>query len=227
MKEKSRKKIWGKISKSICWVFGLTMVFAFLTNAGMIYGGKKNIPEGDVFFTEKADCILILGAGVVGGDRPSLMLKDRLEEGIRLYNLGVSDKILVSGDHGQKNYDEVNVMKNYLMEAGIPGEDIFMDHAGFSTYESAYRAKEIFGVETAVVVTQEYHMYRAIFDCQRMGIDTRGSCAAKINYKGALYRNIREVVARDKDLFFCLFKVKPTYLGEKVDIHGNGNVTNG
>ena len=107
------------------------------------------------------DCIIVLGAGV-WGDNPSPMLEDRLLKGIELYNKGVAPKIIMSGDHGQKEYDEVNIMKEYAINEGVPSEDVFMDHAGFSTYESIYRAKEIFGVKKVVIVTQEYHLYRAI-----------------------------------------------------------------
>lgn len=173
-----------------------------------------------------ADCILILGAGVWANNQPSPMLTDRLEEGIRLYKEGISEKIIVSGDHGRVDYDEVNVMKKYLIDAGIPSENIFMDHAGFSTYESMYRAKEIFGTQKIVLVTQEYHMYRALFICNSLGIEALGSPADPRVYAGAFMRNVREWIARDKDIFYCLFRVKPTYLGDTIDLCSSGDVTN-
>ena len=119
------------------------------------------------------DCIIILGAGV-WGDKPSPMLEDRLLEGINLYKNNVSSKIIMSGDHGREDYDEVNLMKNYAIEKGIPSEDIFMDHAGFSTYETMYRAKEIFKAKKVVIVTQNYHMYRALYDAKKLGLDAYG-----------------------------------------------------
>ena len=175
---------------------------------------------------EKPDCILVLGAAV-WGDKPSPMLEDRLNTAIELYNQGVSNKIIVSGDHGQDNYDEVNTMKKYLIDKGIPSEDIFMDHAGFSTFESVYRAKEIFGVKNMVIVTQKYHLYRAVYISKNLGIKTYGVNSDPRSYVGAVGREAREVLARIKDfLKINLHYNRVTYLGEKVDITGNGNITN-
>lgn len=207
-------------------IFIAAVLFFVVSNLLIMNDGKKHIGDEDALVAAKADCILILGAGVWDDNQPSHMLVDRLDEGIRLYKNGIAPKILVSGDHGRSDYDEVNVMKNYLMDAGIPGEDIFMDHAGFSTYESMYRAKEIFGVEKLIIVTQKYHMYRALYICKSLDMEAYGAPADPRSYRGAIVRNVREWVARDKDIFYCLFQVKPTYLGEKIDIHGNGDVTN-
>lgn len=187
---------------------------------------KRKIVSAGEINGFKADCILILGAGVWEDGVPSNMLSDRLEVGLELYNAGAAPKILVTGDHGREDYDEVNTMKNYLKDRGVPDEDIFMDHAGFSTYESMYRAKDIFGVESAIVVTQEYHLYRSLYICGRMGIEAKGVSADLRPYAGDKRRNVREWLARDKDIFTCLFKISPTYRGEKIDIHGDGNVTN-
>ena len=106
---------------------------------------------------ENVDCIVVLGAKVENG-RPRPMLQDRLDVAIKLYKDNVSPKLIMSGDHGQKQYDEVNVMKDYAIEQGVPSEDIFMDHAGFSTYESVYRAKEIFKAQKIVIVTQDMRL---------------------------------------------------------------------
>lgn len=207
-------------------IVGIALLFFVISNALIIgAGGKKIVGDGELKELQ-ADCILILGAGVWNGNQPSPMLADRLEEGLRLYNTGASPKILVSGDHGKVNYDEVNVMKEYLMDAGVPDEDIFMDHAGFSTYESIYRAKAVFGVKKMIVVTQKYHMFRALYICDRIGVEALGSASDPRAYRGAFLRNFREWIARDKDIFSCLFKVKPTYLGESLDIRGDGSVTN-
>ena len=144
------------------------------------------------------DCIIVLGAAV-WGDKPSPMLEDRLLEGIELYQKGVSKKIIMSGDHGQNEYDEVNIMKQFAIEKGIPSEDIFMDHAGFSTYDSIYRAKEIFGAKKIIIVTQEYHLYRALFIADKYKLNARGVTAEEINYNGQIFRDIREIFARCKD----------------------------
>ena len=175
---------------------------------------------------ENVDCIMVLGCGVRQDGSPSGMLKDRLEEGIGLYKGGVSDRLLMSGDHGRKDYDEVNLMKQYAVEAGIPSENIFMDHAGFSTYESMYRARDIFQVKKIVIVTQNYHMYRALFIARSMGMEAYGVASDPRSYGGQLLRDVRELLARPKDLIYTMVKPKPTYLGEAIPVNGDGNVTN-
>ncbi len=176
-------------------------------------------------FNEKYDCILVLGAGVRNGS-PRPMLQDRLDYAIKLYKDGIAPKLLMSGDHGQKDYDEVNVMKNYAIEKGVPSEDIFMDHAGFSTYESIYRTRDIFKAKKIVIVTQEYHLYRALYISKSLGISAVGYASDPRQYTGQLYRNLREVLARDKDFLYCIFKPKPTYLGDAIPVSGNGDFTN-
>ncbi|MBP3816186.1 MAG: YdcF family protein [Firmicutes bacterium] len=174
---------------------------------------------------ENADCILVLGAGVYSDGTPTPMLKDRLDRGIQLYKLKLAPKILLSGDNGQVEYNEVAVMLSYALEQGIPEEDIFLDHAGFSTYESMYRAKAIFNVKKALVVTQKYHEFRALYIGKRLGLDVIGISANDTSYSGNIYREIREVLAREKDFFQCIFKPEPTYLGDTIDINGNGQIT--
>ena len=154
------------------------------------------------------------------------MLEDRLLEGISLYKDKVAPKIIMSGDHSKKDYDEVNLMKNYAIEKGVPSEDIFMDHAGFSSYESIYRAKEIFGVKKMIIVTQKYHLYRAIYIANKLGIEAYGVGADPRKYVGETYRNLREILARNKDFIKCIFKPKPTFLGNTISITGNGDITN-
>ena len=174
---------------------------------------------------EGYDCVLVLGCGV-WGDTPSHMLEDRLLEGISLCQIGASKKLLMSGDHGRKGYDEVNVMKKFAVDRGIPSEDVFMDHAGFSTYESMYRAKEIFKAEKILIVTQDYHLYRAIYDARALGLEAYGVASNPRSYGGQLYRDIREILARNKDFIYSIIKPEPTYLGEAIPVQGNGNLTN-
>lgn len=171
------------------------------------------------------DCIIVLGAGI-WGDKPSPMLEDRLLQAISLYNNGVSDKIIMSGDHGKQDYDEVNIMKQYAIDKGIPSEKIFMDHAGFSSYESIYRAKEIFKAKKIIIVTQKYHLYRSLYIANQLGIEAYGVGSDPRQYVGATYREIREILARNKDFVKCIFKPKPTYLGETIPVSGNGDITN-
>ena len=183
------------------------------------------INNGDYSNLKDIDCIIILGAGI-WGDSPSPMLQDRLLQGIDLYEKGVSSKIIMSGDHGREEYDEVNVMKQYAIDNGVPSEDIFMDHAGFSSYESIYRAKEIFGAKKVVIVTLKYHLYRALHIANSLGLEAYGVGADPRQYVGAIYREIREILARNKDFVKCLFKPEPTYLGESIPVSGSGDVTN-
>ena len=171
------------------------------------------------------DCIIVLGAGI-WGDRPSPMLEDRILEGINLYNNKVSSKILMTGDHRGEEYDEVNIMKNYAIERGIVSEDIFMDHAGISTYDSIYRAKHIFQAKKVVIVTQEYHLYRALYIANQLGIEAYGVCSDPRQYVGATKREIREILARNKDFVKCILKPKSVYLGDVIDLNGSGDATN-
>lgn len=173
----------------------------------------------------QADCILILGAGV-WGTKPSPMLEDRLKTGISLYEKGVSDRLLMSGDHSEDGYDEVSVMKKFAIDAGIPSEHIFMDHAGFSTYESIYRAKDIFLAKKVVIVTQEYHLYRALYIAKKLNVEAMGVSSDLRIYSGQEYRDLRELLARVKDFIYTLFKPLPTYLGDTVSVRGNGDITN-
>ena len=203
----------------------ITIMVLFINLYIKLSTKKQIIDENKYSEIANADCIIILGAGI-WGDKPSPMLEDRLLEGIKLYENGVSDKILMSGDHGRKEYDEVDVMKKFAIEKGIPSENIFMDHAGFSTYESIYRAKEIFDAKKVIIVTQKYHLYRALYIANKLGLEAYGAGSDPRQYVGAAYREIREIVARNKDFFKCIFKPKPTYLGETIPVSGNGDITN-
>lgn len=186
---------------------------------------KKIIKENEYSKLSDVDCIIILGAGI-WGDKPSPMLEDRLQEGIKLYQNNVSDKIIMSGDHGREEYDEVNIMKKYAIENGVPSENIFMDHAGFSTYESIYRAKDIFKAKKVVIVTQKYHLYRALYIAKQLGLEAYGVGADPRQYVGATYRELREIIARNKDFIKCILKPEPTYLGDTIPVSGNGDITN-
>ena len=172
-----------------------------------------------------AYCAVILGAGV-REEKPTPMLRDRLLVGIDLYKSGAVKKLIMSGDHGSADYDEVNIMKSFAVENGIPDSDIFMDHAGFSTYETIYRAREIFEADNIIIVSQKYHLYRALYIAEKLGIKSVGVSADLDTYRGQTKRDLREILARDKDFFKCIFKPKPTYLGDKIPVSGNGNLTN-
>ncbi|MBP7401712.1 MAG: YdcF family protein [Clostridia bacterium] len=173
-----------------------------------------------------ADCILVLGAQVRSDGSVSPMLADRLETALVLYRAGVSDRILVSGDHGTEYYDEVNAMRNYLLERGVPSGHVFMDHAGFDTYDSLYRARDVFEVRSCVVVTQGFHLKRALFIAGEIGLDARGVDAALGVYGREGYYRFREVFARTKAWLECrVLDARPAFLGPVIPITGDGNVT--
>lgn len=182
--------------------------------------------EGVTSLDANFDCALVLGCKVKPDGRPSDMLHDRLQMGVELYNAGAVPKLLMSGDHGQIEYDEVNTMKQFAIDEGVSSSDIFMDHAGFSTYESMYRAKDVFDAKKIVIVTQEYHLYRAIYIARKLGIEAYGVSADYDIYAGQSAREAREMLARYKDFFNTIIKPEPTYLGDVISISGDGDSTN-
>ena len=188
-------------------LIGLIIVILIVLGINLyVKQSTKNqiITSEDYSNLEDIDCIIILGAGI-WGDKPSHMLEDRLLQGIELYKNGVASKIIMSGDHGREEYDEVNVMKDFAIEEGVPSDDIFMDHAGFSSYES---------------------IYRALYIANNLGLEAYGIGADPRQYAGATYRELREILARNKDFVKCIFKPKPTYLGETIPVSGSGDITN-
>ena len=188
--------------------------------------GDQIISSEEAAKLEDIDCILVLGCFVKDDGRPSDMLFDRLTRGVELYDMGAAPKLLMSGDHGREEYDEVAAMKQFAIDEGIPSEDVFMDHAGFSTYESVYRAKEIFQADKILIVTQEYHLYRALYIANQLGVEAYGVSSDYHTYVGQFMRDFREMLARVKDCATCIFKPEPTYLGDAIPIFGNGNLTN-
>ena len=219
------KKMYKIIFMIIAIILIVLILIALIINAIIVSRTKKKILSEEEAIQNKFDCILILGAGVWGSS-PSPMLEDRLLEGISLYEKGASNKIIMSGDHSKADYDEVNVMKKFAIDKGIKSEDIFMDHAGLSTYDSIYRAKEIFEASKILIVTQEYHLPRALYIAEMLGIEAYGVKANPREYAGQTLRNLREIIARDKDFLMCIIKPKPAFLGEKISITGNGDITN-
>lgn len=171
---------------------------------------------------KNAQCIMVLGGGLKPDGTPNHMLEDRLNMGIALYENGVAPKLLLTGDNGQERYDEVNAMKKYAVDRGVPVEDIFLDHAGFSTYESMYRAKAIFHVDAMLVVTQKYHQYRSLYIAKAFGVEAYGVISEPTQYVGQDYREFREFLARNKDFLKTIVKPSPTYLGDAIPISGNG-----
>lgn len=234
-----RRKVRGpralKLQRAVFSVLivGLILAAMALVSVSAVSGAMRSAGKKRIISSAQAeeygdfDCILVLGAGVRDDGSPSDMLRDRVDTGIALYNGGASARLLMSGDHGRENYDEVNAMKRLATDSGIDPDAVFCDHAGFSTYESIYRAKEIFGAERVLIVTQEYHLYRALYIARRLGLDAYGVSADVRTYRGQTYRDLREDAARFKDFFTAQLMPLPTYLGDKIPLSGQGSLTDG
>lgn len=203
-------------------VVGLVLVFGI--NFYVIETTKDRIR--DISEIKDVDAIVVLGASIRKDGSLSLMLKDRLDTSFDAYNNNVSTKLIMSGDHTKEYYDEVTAMKNYAIENGINSNVIYLDHAGISTYDSIYRMKHIFKLKKIAIVTQEYHLYRALYIADKLDIEAYGIDATKAIYGGQTYRDIREILARNKDFFKCIFKPKSTYTGDVIDMNASGDLTN-
>lgn len=184
-------------------------------NAYMISYADDYLLGSDKLSDYEFDCIIVLGAGLWDGE-PSPMLKERLDFGLEAYNTGCSEKFLMSGDHGTEDYDEVNTMKDYVIDKGVLKDNVFLDHAGFSTYESMYRAKEVFKSRKVLIITQKYHLSRAVYNARKLGLDAYGYDREELQYP--ITNDMRESLARVKDFIWCIAKPEPTYLGEEIPI---------
>ncbi len=220
-----RKHTWLK--RAVGLVAGCAAVAALVvagTNAAVVLTAKDLIVEADEVPFE-ADAIVVLGASVFADGTPSGILQDRLDDGIALYFSGAAPKIIMSGDNSTVSYNEVKAMKDYAVSQGVPSENVFCDHAGFSTYETMYRAKHVFGAERIVVATQTYHLYRAIYDARELGMDAVGVPSDYGRYRGQAWYDLREVPARTKDFFMAQAEAPSTFVGEPISLQQSGDVT--
>ena len=173
-----------------------------------------------------AQAALVLGAQVMPNGKPSSMLADRITAAEELYRTGRVEKLLLSGDHGRVSYDEVGTMRRILLARGIPAEDIFTDHAGFDTWDSAQRARRVFNVRSAVVVTQGFHMARALYDARHAGLEATGYIADRRSYGRVMPRlRVREAAARVKTLADVVTGADPHFLGAQIPISGDGRAS--
>jgi SanA protein len=209
----------GQISGG--WVLG----------SGSPGGGIPDGPAGDAGASDNgagAIAVMVLGSQI-RGTSISPVLRDRVIGGIALVEAGKGRKLLLSGDHGDRYYDEVNAMRLYVLTNApdIPAEDIFMDHAGFSTWDSMYRARDVFQVREILIVTQDFHISRAVCIARSLGLDARGYAVSQERFKGRTLRSwrTREYFARVKAFIYIIFKPKPRYLGEPIPIDGDGRAT--
>lgn len=168
---------------------------------------------------------LVLGAFVSKSGRLSGILQDRVEKAVELYKNKKVKRFLLSGDHGRKKYDEVNSMKKYLLEKGIDTADIFLDHAGFDTYSSIVRAIEVFEVNDVIIVSQEFHLPRAVYIARNKGMNACGVMAEDTNYPAIKSLKMREIFANLKAFYEVLINKKPKFLGNKIPITGNSRLS--
>jgi SanA protein len=192
-------------------------------NLGIYFYARKHIYK-DIDNVPPAYTAIVLGAGA-RNHKVSSVLQDRLETALALYKKGKVKRLLLTGDHGRKEYDEVNTMKDYLVARGVPEKDIFLDHAGFDTYDSMFRAKELFEVRDAIVITQDFHLNRSLFLARNLGLDASGFAADRRVYNGRKYYAFREKFTICKAAFDVLFHSKPRFLGEKIPITGDSSLS--
>lgn len=214
----------AKIYRIFTLISLTAFIFVLYSNLAVEWKGSREIysVNDDI----SADAAIILGARIFDNGTPSQVLADRLDTGIELYKSGKVKKLLMTGDHGQVTYDEVNGMRRYAISRGVPEKDIFMDHAGFSTYDSMYRARDIFLVKKAIIITQEFHLPRALYIARNLGLDVDGVLADKRDYAGEGYLYFRELFARTKAVAQLAVSMKPKYLGPAIPISGDGRATN-
>lgn len=199
--------------------FGFTIIFIFFTNF-IFYITTKSYIYNEVAEAPDAQIALIPGAAIFENGALSEIFMDRADMAIKLYQAKKVSKILVSGDNSTENHNEVNPARLYLISKGVSDQDIFLDHAGFDTYSTMYRARDIFGVSSIVVTTQSFHLPRAVFIARRLGIEAYG-VNADVGHI-LLSNNIREIFADEKAVFDLVFHTKPKYLGNEIPIGGDG-----
>ena len=213
--------------KILIFLFFAASIIFVTFNSIVICCSANNIYDiENIDKLEKAQCVLVLGSRVYSDERLSAVLQDRVDYAIEIYRAGKAERLLFSGDHGRNDYDEVNAMLSYAISKGVPKEDIFLDHAGFSTYESLYRARDVFCVDSVIIVTQKFHISRAVYIANRMGLSTQAVNSDPRRYLYADFDSLRESFARVKDLIYVnILKPEPKYLGKEIPITGDSSFT--
>lgn len=199
------------VAPLIAAAVALPAAAAYMAGDSGIYADPENVPRAPV--------ALVFGAGLTLDGHPSPMLADRVDAAVQLYHAGRVDRLLMTGDNSRVGYDEVTTMKARAVSQGVPAERVNLDYAGFRTYDSCYRARDVFGIDRAVLVTQRYHLPRALYLARSFGIDAAGLSAGRESYPGQDYYNLRELAA----LAVSWYEVNvthpmPQYLGDPVDL---------
>lgn len=217
-------KFIGKLIK-LAVTFVVLVAFAAIAMNIIVVGSTwSDIVEEEELIDGDYQCIFVLGCSVLASGEPSKALKSRLDKAIELYKAGVAPKIFMSGDHSGQYYNEVGVMRKYAEANGVPKEDIFLDHYGVSTYDSFNRAKNVFCLESIVVVTEGYHVGRGVYDAKCFGINAKGVQSDK-GTKLTPKTFAREFVGRCKDFVYCLLGVEAQYSSGQIPVMGDGSIT--
>lgn len=201
------------LAVSLLLIFLLVPIWMRIEVGSHVYSDVQAVP--------KATAALVLGASIVRGI-PSPILAQRADTAIALYKSGKVSKILVTGDDGAHANDEVTPVRKYLLAAGIPARDIFLDHAGFDTYSSMYRARHVFHADSVIIGTQDFHLPRALWIARHLGLSAEGVVAGS---RGSMYDYLREIPASTKALVDTASGRKPKYLGPPIPLSGSGETT--
>ena len=212
----------AKILTYLLGIAALAVLFCLALYAYLVYATRASI-YNSIDALPSAQAALVLGASVTSGGALSPVLKERADEAIVLYRARKVTKILVTGDNATLSHDEVDPVGKYMVAAGIPKQDIFLDHAGFDTYSSMYRARSVFEVRSMIVVSQPFHLPRAVFIAHALGLRAYGIGAGQGEL--FLYNDIREIPASVKAVYDLLFARVPKFLGEQYPITGDGSAT--
>jgi SanA protein len=212
----------GRVAAALLATFLALVLSTVIVNVVIVTGGQDRVaspsdaPPGPV--------AIVLGARVYSDGTPSPVLADRLDTGIELYRSGKVPKLLLTGDSDREEHDEVEAMRTYVLERGVASEDIFLDRAGFSTFDSLYRARDVFLISEALVVTQDFHLPRAVYIARRLGLEAVGVSADRRPYAGMGFLRVREWAARCKALLqLHVLDSRPEVLGPAIPISGKGN----
>lgn len=195
-------------------VFLLSYLIVNSASGKYIYKDADKLPHAQV--------AIIPGAAILINGNLSPVLRDRVDMAIEIYKKGIVDKVLVTGNNSSVDYNEVIPMKKYLVKNGVPEQDIFTDYAGFDTYSSMYRARDIFKVSSMIVVSQAFHLPRAVYIARHLGLIAYGMEADRGNY--LLRNDVREIFGNVKALSDLFFKRQPKYLGEQIPITGDNTI---
>jgi SanA protein len=210
-----------KLARVLAIIAAAALLMASCADIYVALSGREGI-YSKIDDLPRAQAVLVLGAAVYRNGQLSDVFQDRASVALDVYRKGIVQKILISGDHSRGNCDEVNAAKKFFVKNGVPGQDIFVDYAGFDTYSSAYRAKGVFQADSVIISTQEFHLPRALYVARCLGLEANGISADLHKYDLGFYNVLRENAARVKAFWDVATDAKPKYLGDQIPITGDG-----